>query len=76
MRPHPNLRYEDSIQRDLGYLPRGLVGFLLEPLPMSGPGGQVGVDDAAHRARATVVPRYDWSAVASTYEDIYRSLPS
>lgn len=32
--------------------------------------------EAADRARATVVPRYDWSSVASTYEDIYRSLPA
>jgi glycosyltransferase involved in cell wall biosynthesis len=31
---------------------------------------------AADRARATVVPRYDWSSVASTYENIYRSLRS
>jgi glycosyltransferase involved in cell wall biosynthesis len=32
--------------------------------------------DAAGRARAAVVPRYDWPSVAAAYEDVYRSVVS
>jgi glycosyltransferase involved in cell wall biosynthesis len=30
--------------------------------------------ETAERARAIVVPRFDWSVVAVAYEDVYRSL--
>ncbi len=36
-------------------------------------GDSVFLHDAARRARAAVVPRFDWSVVASAYEDVYRA---